>query len=151
MCADDNNPHHKRITFGSHRGELFTRLPVSYLKFMVCNRTQQWEIAQAELDRRGTATPNLDISGHAVDRASLNCLSIWRRTRRQGEGLHTWLVRMSNEAIAQCHIDRAGRYKHEGMLFVFESSGAWPILKTVMLEKHHRQHEHAREEQDVDA
>lgn len=70
------DPHGKRITFGKHKGELFTRLPVSYLKWMVNEKAQEWEIAKAEFERRGDTMPLVELSGHAIDNASLRVRKI---------------------------------------------------------------------------
>ena len=118
--------------FGRHKGTPYTQVPVSYLKWMVrCNHRHQ-EIAVAELKRRGTVTPDIDISGHAIDRASLNCWQIWQETHQENEGLHAWLVRMATEAIEQGKQDSKGRYIYYGIKFVIEKDGVWPVLKTVV-------------------
>jgi hypothetical protein len=96
-----------------------------------CNHRYQ-DIAAAELKRRGTVTPDIDISGHAIDRASLNCWEIWQETRQEGEGLHAWLVRMAMEAIEKGEQDDKGRYIYNRIKFVIEEDGVWPVLKTVL-------------------
>lgn len=86
------NTHNLVVDFGRHKGQLWTRIPISYLKWLVNSRTQWANIAQSELDRRGVVTPDeLEITGHALDRASLNCLKEWKKTRYRDEGLHAWL------------------------------------------------------------
>lgn len=111
----------------------YTQVPVAYLKWMVQSSHSRAEIADAELTRRGTVTPDLDISGHAIDRASLNCRKIWHETALdKNEGLHAWLVRMAGIALKN-EPDEKGRHHHAGMKFVFEP-GKWPVLKTVMPE-----------------
>jgi len=120
------------VDFGTHVGQRYTRLPVGYLKWMVNCGHSRAAIAQAELDRRGTVTPDLEVSGHALDRASLKCLAIWRRTRKGPEGLHAWLVRVAREALDQNRRDHEGRCLYLGMKFVFEEDLVWPVLKTVM-------------------
>ena len=115
-----------------HAGVLITRVPVSYLSWMVNSRHSEARYAQAELDRRGTVTPELDVSGHAIDRVSTSCLDIWRATRKDSnEGLHACLCRMSADALKTGKAKR-GKIAHAGMLFAFERDGVWPILKTVM-------------------
>ena len=131
----DINTHGYTMKNGRHAGLLITRVPISYLKWMVCSKHSEARYAQAELDRRGTVTPDLDVSGHAVDRASLNCLDLWRKTRNQDEGLHAWLIRMSQDALANGKPKR-GKTAHAGMLFAFERDGVWPVLKTVMRDTH---------------
>ena len=129
------NTHGWVCDFGRHRGTLYTRLPVSYLKWMVNTQHSRAEIAAAELGRRGTVTPELDVSGHAVDRASIIGLEVWKTTRRDDEGLHAWLCRRAAEALATHDADAQGRLRHGGLKFVFEHEGAWPILKTVMRDR----------------
>ena len=128
------NTHGLICDFGRHKNFLYTRMPVSYLKWMVNSGHRKADIAAAELKRRGTVTPDLDVSGHAIDRASLTCRKIWHETRGSDEGLHAWLVRMANEAMAKANIDDKGRYHHNGMMLAFENDGVWPVLKTVMPE-----------------
>lgn len=123
--------------FGKHNGEPYTRLPVSYLKWMVNSGHSRKHIAEAELKRRGTVTPDMDISGHAIDRASLNCLDIYRNTRNQDEGIHAWLSRMADEAI-KTEPDKKGRHIYNNMKFAFEKDGCWPVLKTVMRDKENK-------------
>lgn len=43
---------------------------------------------------------SVDVRAHAIDRASQRCIDKWQKTRRRGEGLHAWTVRLSGEAIA---------------------------------------------------
>ena len=128
----DINTHGMICDFGKHSGTPYTRLPVSYLRWMVNVRHSRADIAQAELDRRGTTVPDLDISGHAIDTASLRVRRTWHETRRKDEGLHSWLCRVSAEALAAAEPDEDGRCYHLGMKLVFEMDGVWPVLKTVM-------------------
>ena len=123
--------HGLTINNGKHAGTLYTRLPVSYLKWMVNVNHSQCEIAKAELKRRGTVTPDLDISGHAIDRASLHCRKIWHEDRVLDEGLHAWLVRIATEAL-EANETKNGKYLWKGMKLAFEQDGNWPVLKTVM-------------------
>jgi len=127
------NTHNLRVDFGEkHRGKRYTRLPVSYLKWMVrCNHTRK-PIAEAELQRRGTTTPDMDISGHAIDRISLVCLKKWQETSNKDEGLNSWIVRMCKEALSKSTPDDEGRIHYNGMRLVFEMDEEWPVLKTVM-------------------
>lgn len=129
------NTHNLICDFGKHKGTAYTRLPVSYLTWMVGSNHSRADIAAAELKRRGTVTPDLDVSGHAIDRASLSCRKIWHETRGGEEGLHAWLCRVAREALDKKQIDQKGRYHHLGMQFAFEFEGVWPVLKTVMPEK----------------
>ena len=107
--------------FGRHKGTPYTRMPVNYLLWMVNGNHSRAEIAQAELYRRGTTVPELDISGHAIDRASLRCRRTWHETRGDDEGLHAWLCRLSKEALAQAKPDEEGRCFYLGLKLVFET------------------------------
>ena len=114
-----------------HGGKLITRVPVSYLKWMVNISHTEAKYAKAELERRGTTTPTLDLSGHAIDRASMNCLDQWRRCRNKDEGIYSWLVRMAQEALEAKDMHK-GKFVHQGMMFAIERDGEWPVVKTVM-------------------
>ena len=105
-------------------------------------------LAEAELKRRGTIHPEIEVSGHAVDRASKECLSIWytdckKEDGHEGsvnpqyfkEGIHSWLCRVSKEAYDHTNTDVAGRFLWKGMKFVIEKKNEWPIVKTVMIDK----------------
>lgn len=125
--------HNLVVDFGRHKGELWTRLPVSYVKWLANDGGKHAAIARAELKRRGTVTPDMDISGHAVDRASQFCMGKWYETRHGNEGLHAWLVRMATEARARDR-KRGDKYYHAGMKFVFAEGELFPVLQTVMLD-----------------
>jgi hypothetical protein len=126
------NTHNIICDFGRHNGMLYTRMPISYLKWMIQSGHSKAEIAKAELNRRGTVTPNLEVSGHAIDRASLNCRKIWHETARNNdEGLHAWLVRICEESLSKCKPDEENIIFYNGMKLIFEH-GEWPVLKTVM-------------------
>lgn len=120
---------------GRHKDLPITRVPVSYLKWMVCAHHTYAVEAQQELDRRGTVTPDIDISGHAIDRASLRIRRQWHQDREQKEGLHSWLVRRGKEAYdLYKKFDRGdSRQAYIGIMWVFEDDGAWPVLKSVWL------------------
>lgn len=130
------NTHDLICDFGRHKGARYTRLPVNYLKWMVNAEHQHANIAKAELERRGTPTPELDVSGHALDRASVDCLDIYRKTRNDNEGIYSWLCRVSVSAL-EMPMDSKGNYRYYGMVFAFERDVCWPVLKTVMREKSH--------------
>lgn len=127
------NTHGLRIQNSKrHAGELFTRIPASYLKWMAQANHPEAEIAQAELDRRNIVTPEIDVSGHSIDSASNRLLGTWTSTRQGEEGLHAWLCRISLEAYRSGEPDEGGNIIHNGIRFVFAKDGKWPVLKTVM-------------------
>lgn len=128
--------HGERIDFGKHKGELFTRLPVSYLRWLAnepeLGPKREGQLAEAELLRRGTHTPVVEISGHAIDRASLRCRKIWHEDRGDEEGLHAWLCRICEE----CNLlERPERVEHKDMVLVFQYGYHFPTLKTIMRKK----------------
>jgi hypothetical protein len=127
--------HNMICDFGKHRGERYTRLPVSYLKWLANTPNHKaQEIAKAELERRGTTTPTIEVSGHAIDRASISCRRQWHETKKdENEGIHAWLCRMAQEALDQGQ-DVKGKKLWNGLLFAYEMDGCWPVLKTVMPE-----------------
>jgi hypothetical protein len=133
----DINTHNLRVDFGKHKGELWTRVPVAYLKWLT-NKAPinpgdiAGDIARSELKRRGTVTPTIEVSGHAIDRASLSCRKIWHETRGPDEGLHAWLCRMAQAALDAKDETKSGKFHHCGMLFAFEFGECYPALKTVM-------------------
>ncbi len=124
--------HGVRMTFGKHDGELITRVPINYLRWMMCNRTPMWELAQVEMGRRGTIAPDIDVTGHAIDQASIKLLQYWIRTKREAEGIHAWLIRMASDSRRIGEGMDGGTYVHIGVKFVFEEKGCWPVLLTVM-------------------
>ncbi len=127
------NTHGKIIEFGKHKGTLFTRLPVSYLRWMINEKTRDWEIAKAEFERRGDTMPKVELSGHAIDNASLRVRKIWYETRRDNEGIYSWLQRMTLEAIEHGeHIDGGEKIAYLGMKFVVAQGEEFPTLKTIM-------------------
>ena len=120
------------MPFGRHRGVRLVHVPVSYLTWMVGNSIQHADLAERELARRGTTIPALDISGHAIDRASLLCRQFWHEERaRTGRGIHNWLVKVAQEALDKGEKTPEGKIIWAGMKFTFEMDGKWPVLMTV--------------------
>ena len=120
------------MPFGRHRGVRLVHVPVSYLTWMVGNSIQHADLAERELDRRGTAIPALDISGHAIDRASLLCRHFWHEERvKTGRGIHNWLVKVAQEALDKGKKGDNGKIIYAGMKFTFEMEGKWPVLLTI--------------------
>jgi len=128
---EDSNP---VIDFGKHKTMPYSRVPVAYLRWMVNSQHERSNLAEIELKRRNTVLPTMEISGHATDRASLLFLQKWRSARTTDEGIHSWLHRTAEQAIASGNTDDKGRFIHEDMLFAFTDleTNRWPVLKTVM-------------------
>ncbi len=129
--------HGVRIGFGKHHGELYTRLPISYLRWMCNSGTREKELAEAELKRRGVGLINspIEISGHAVDTASLRVWKQYRDTRTDShEGLHAWLLRMCTEAMTESDANDDDQIFYKGMKLVLVQGDLHWTLKTVMME-----------------
>jgi L-arabinose isomerase len=134
MSDKIDTTHHLICEFGRHKGERWTRIPLSYLKWLANEGSQHAPIALAEIKRRGIAlTQDVEISGHAIDRASQELIGKWMETRVGNEGIHAWLCRLATAARERREID--GKHSHEGMKFVFVEGEIYPTLKTVMLDR----------------
>ena len=121
------------ITFGKFKDQLLTRVPLSYLRYMINNDTPQTDYARAEFKRRGDTMPVVELSGHAIDNASLRVTKRWHITRKDDkEGLYTWLQRMTLEAREHGVLLESGKIKYKGMKFVIEEGAEFPVLITIM-------------------
>lgn len=129
------NTHNLICDFGRHKGEPYTRLPINYLHWMVNGNHSRADIAKAELDRRGTPMPEIDLSGHAIDRASLVCRKTWHETKGADEGIYSWLARVCKEALELKQIDNKGRYTWGKLRLAIDIEGKWPVLKTVIFKE----------------
>lgn len=129
--------HHYRMKLGRYKGERLTRVPQSYLRWIVKQGDSHAEhdLALAELNRRGCVLPCIDISAHAIDRASQRLLKHWRKMREGDEGLHAWLARISMDAIAH-HGKREGQLTYRGIVFDVTPDGVWPTVRSVWRDKH---------------
>ena len=129
------------VGFGKHKGERWTRVPIGYLKWILNEMPETAEahvIAKAELARRGDTMPReVEISAHAIDKASLRVRKRWHEDRGNDEGIYSWLVRISEEALATKNQinEQNERMKYKGCVLVFTYGNHFPILKTVMPDK----------------
>jgi hypothetical protein len=132
----DVNLHEYVLDFGRHNGERLVHVPVNYLRWAANQDFPFAHIAEAELKRRGTHVPVIDLSGHAIDRASLQCRRMWHEERDRDEGIHRWLCRRALDAIRHGKqmdaTDSMEKYEHKGIRFVFEVGRIGRTLKTVM-------------------
>lgn len=135
--------HGHLITFGKYRGERWTRVPLSYLKHMSNNGYGETKrLSDLELQRRGYLwTPDIELTGHAIDRASLKLRMQWMASRTSDEeGLHTWLARIAGQAYASIGAPELGPVEkpydvlalYDGMKLVFTVGHMAPVLKTIM-------------------
>lgn len=133
---NDQDLHEIVLGFGKHAGERLVNVPLSYVKRMANMPDHRfYEEAKREMKRRGTVTPQIEISNHAIDRASQSCGKIWWKTRRGDErnfeGIYSWLHRVALEALEKGQNVNGGKITHAGMDFAFDQAGHWPVLKTV--------------------
>lgn len=126
------NTHGVTLSFGKHKGELLTRVPVSYLKWMINSNTKMADYAKSEFERRGDTMPIAEISGHAIDNASLRVRKIWHEDKNQEEGIYSWLQRVTLEALEVGEKLESGKIRYKNMKFVIEEGEEFPVLKTIM-------------------
>ena len=121
------NTHNLIVDFGKHKNERWTRIPFSYLKWLV-NETEgdKKEIAEAELKRRGsTIIPTvIELSGHSIDRAS-QITNEWKE-----QGVHSWLKNLGNEALSTTKGKE--KIKYRGYKLIFCYGNYYPTLKTII-------------------
>ena len=136
---NDLNTERLTVDFGTHKGTLYTRVPISYLRWMINRGHSRGPIARAELKRRGIPIKpaDLELTGHAIDRASQLFLDDWQAERDGDEGLHSWLLRRASDAVelsADRHPQDDGsiRVNHRGIRFVIKHGDEWPVIVTVM-------------------
>ena len=124
--------HDIKINYGKHKGQLITRIPISYIRWMINEKAPMYEIAQVEFERRGDTMPKIELSGHAIDKASLRVRKIWHQTRKENEGIYSWLQRISIEALKFGEKSEGGKIKYLGMKLVITEGEEYPSLKTIM-------------------
>jgi len=120
------NTHNLIVDFGKHKGERWTRLPISYLNWLM-NEVggEKGAIAKAELDRRGTTViTTLQLSGHAIDRAS-QITHAWK-----DKGVHSWLLIIGAEALEAAK--GAEEIEYQGFKFAFTYGEYYPTMKTII-------------------
>ena len=127
------------LPHGKYEGVAITRVPIRYL-IRLANRKnvdrtyrKMRRVAQEELERRGGVLPDIELTAHAIDRASLHLYDKWIGLRRRGEGLYTWLARISLAAFNDGSHVGGDEVHYKGMRFCFSlESTKKPVLKTVM-------------------
>ena len=118
---------------GRYTDTLYTRIPVFELRKQSRRSGMIGLLATLELERRGVprTTHDIDISTHAIDRASQRFIRHFLNDCAEtGEGITEWLHRISKEALNQAPVQQS-EISHRGMRFIFEKSGPYPLLKTV--------------------
>ncbi|MGD9276272.1 MAG: hypothetical protein PVJ67_03815 [Candidatus Pacearchaeota archaeon] len=109
-----------------------------YKNILITRVPEEKEYADAELKMRGATMPIIDISKHAIDRASLRLKKIWKETRESdNEGLYSWLARIAEKALETEKIEKnademSDKIKYMNIQFIFDYSMATPVLLTVI-------------------
>lgn len=128
--------HGVKLDFGRHKDKLVTRVPFSYLSWMVNEfppDDPKHMLADAELKRRGTKIPTIQLSAHAIDRFSQRRLKVYLDYVSNGgkEGLYTWLAQIAAKAY-ESRDKRTNKGTEEGITFAFEDGHSFPVVKTVL-------------------
>ena len=76
---------------------------------------------------------HINLSGHAIDRASQRLWMRWSASREIDEGLHSWLQRMADKAWLCGTRRKDGNIEHFGVIFSIHEMGKTLTLKSVML------------------
>jgi hypothetical protein len=121
-----------KINYGKHKGSLITRLPVSYLRWMANEKAPMSDYAMAEIKRRNHKLPEIEISVHAINNATLRALGFYKRDRMEGEGLYSWLERISLDSIATNSDYDNKKIRYKEIVIVLSKGQEYPILKTVI-------------------
>lgn len=137
--------HGRFVNFGKYKGERWTRVPASFLRWCANQlKDPAKSLAILEMKRRGVneVPTTIEISAHAIDRASLQLLQEWQDTREKDEGLHSWVARMAKEGYDYLGIESMSEQQdiygnqnietqHKGIRMVFVIGEYYPVLKTV--------------------
>jgi Putative quorum-sensing-regulated virulence factor len=143
------DPHHVICPIGKYKGELVTRLPQGYLKWAVNEEVDAWtevkggfakfhKVAKAELERRGTRTDGVEISGHAVDRFSQRFINHWEKNGGgkgifsyiEAKALEAWNARNDPLVAGEIVDDGTWEIAYEAIVWCFQEL-VIPVLKTV--------------------
>ena len=127
---DTNNLY---VVQGRYKGTLWTRLPRRYLMWVANSpKHQDYYIAISELERRGSniQKESVELTSHAIDRASLSLYRKYLKDRKEGEGLYSWLYKNTVEADKKNKL-RSTEIVHNGITFVFKFGRLMPVLITV--------------------
>ena len=75
----------------------------------------------------------IEITAHAMNRASTRCYSFWKRYKKKNEGIYDWLVRFCFEALIDGKKE-SGKLQYKGLLFIFvapKTEGSYLKLVTL--------------------
>jgi hypothetical protein len=124
-----------RLPTGKFRGVLITRVPPGYLRWMISSGHVLWEFAKKELDRRGSEELNIEVTAHAIDRASCRLIDKFMAEASPQEGIWTWLAKKAEEALAKYDgmLQDNIQVLHEEVVYVFEMKFVVPVLTSVWI------------------
>ena len=131
-----------RFTQGRYRGQRVHRVPQGYLLSIANDKHPLGAIARAELARRGAIDrATIELSAHAINRASVRLSSEFGKRSQRTQGLYSWLLDVAVEAFQYGAVTSSGRREdgdqhrkvdHDGMRFIFACrDGLMPVLVTV--------------------
>lgn len=129
-----------RWPIGKFRGVLITRTPPGYLVWAINNMEPHYsDKARAELARRQTYEPNIEVTGHALNRASQRILHVWQSEKTE-DGLYTWLAKKAEAALhaqPQGPFPKNYQVTHNGIVYAFKMKYVIPVLASVWVEGQH--------------
>lgn len=123
-----------KMPFGKYKGTLITRVPPGYLRWMISTESPFAEHARNEIHRRGTIEPSIEVTSHAIDRASLRIMDRYLSDRKENEGLASWIARTCETALDSIEggtLTENMRIDFDGITWVFDMKYSVPVLKSV--------------------
>lgn len=124
------------MPFGKYKGTLLSRVPPGYLKWLISTDNFIADKARDELHRRGTIEPSIEVTSHAIDRASLRVLDRYLSDRKENEGLASWVARnceLALDSIDGGTLTENMQIDFDRITWVFDMRYAVPVLKSVWI------------------
>jgi hypothetical protein len=121
---------------GKYKGTSIEEVPPGYLRRLANGRGNLAAMAKKELARRKMELYSIEITAHAVDRASTRFGLQWAQTSNAGEGIHAWLGRVAEEALEKIDLTKERGslcVTHRSMVFAFDLRFVTPVLTSVWL------------------
>jgi len=128
------------FNFGKkHSGKRMAEVPADYLRWVmntVSDKPQIVHLATRQLEQRGSLEiPQVDLSPHAVDRASQRMLAAWLEDTNESRepGLYRWLAEKTGKAIAEgtSPPNEPAVFIHDGFVYFIAPGNLYPTLKSV--------------------
>ncbi len=83
------------------------------------------------MDAAATPCQRSSSPGTRSTTPAFGVLRIWKKDREQGEGLYSWLMRITLEAVQGAHKVN-GKHRHNGMSLAIKVGEEFPVLMTIM-------------------